>query len=202
VPVSRNVSANVSAKVSTGRTARPAGRYLVRDGVHWIFQLRVPATLAGGRKSPPILRVRLGVLTRSQARRKAEALASLARRVFEQEELRMRTGDADGNVGSEEWLAAMREIIGYGLLKVEHITPKAHPLQEAKFEAYRGLGRILDELLKGDDANQLVVSHQDRLRAVYAERLNALGNLSDVLETNADDDRLYDALANLPGAAG
>jgi hypothetical protein len=83
VPVPRNVSANVSAKVTARRAARPAGRYLVREGVHWIFQLRVPVALAGRRKSPPILRVRLGVLTRSQARRKAEALASLARRVFE-----------------------------------------------------------------------------------------------------------------------
>jgi integrase len=93
----------------------------------------------------------------------------------------------------------MREIIGYGLLKVQHIAPRAEPLQEAKFEAYRGLGRILDELLKGDNAHPLVVKHQDRLRTVYAERLNALGNLSDALGTRADDDRLYDALANLPG---
>ena len=63
--------------------ARPApGRYLVRSGSVYLFQIRIPRELAGGRCCT--VRISLGALTAREARRQADLLGALARNRFEQ----------------------------------------------------------------------------------------------------------------------
>ena len=73
MPVVRKVSAKVS---------RSAGRYLVFPDIHPVFQIRVPKDLAACRSVPP-LRVSLGPVSRREARRLADELAVMARRLFD-----------------------------------------------------------------------------------------------------------------------
>ncbi|MDX8478361.1 hypothetical protein RFN28_07695 [Mesorhizobium sp. VK24D] len=93
--VSRSVSPDVSRDelssaimerqhlpVSGNGKGRSPGRYLVRSGSVYLFQIRMPEDVGG---SPArILRIGLGALTARQARVRAELLAALARESFEQ----------------------------------------------------------------------------------------------------------------------
>jgi hypothetical protein len=67
-----------------------AGRYLVVTGIHTFFQIRVPKVLVACRDAPP-LRIRLGVVPRREARRLAEELAVMARRLFAERKVAIET---------------------------------------------------------------------------------------------------------------
>lgn len=112
MPVVRKVSAKVS---------RSAGRYLVVPDIHPVFQIRVPRDLAACRNVPP-LRVSLGPVSRRQARRLADELAVMARRLFD-EGRRMMEMNSDSNVGSPEWLATIRHNLIAGLARLQNPPP-------------------------------------------------------------------------------
>ena len=99
------VSSGVSCRVSRGGSSKPiessvsrrgAGPYLVRSGTIYLFQIRLPKDLGGGRSKPPI-RISLGAGTVREARRKADLLAAHARRGFEELRERRLIEDEDSD---------------------------------------------------------------------------------------------------------
>ena len=83
--VSPNVSSEGAASGAPGSAGKPArlnggkattaGKYLVRSGSVYLFQIRMPEDICG--KGARILRVGLGALTARQARAQAALLATL-----------------------------------------------------------------------------------------------------------------------------
>ncbi len=192
MPVSRKVSAKVS---------RAAGRYLVVPDIHPVFQIRVPRDLAACRSVPP-LRVSLGPVSRRQARRLADELAVMARRLFDEGRRTMESG-TQSNVGSPEWLATIRNNLIAGLVRLQTPPPSPAPLEAAAHYSIRHLVEIEKELKKGAAASPLIAANAGRLRKLYQDRLIGLGHLDDALRQRTADDVLYARLAALdtPAAA-
>jgi hypothetical protein len=182
----------VSVVPKVARKGR-AGRYLVVTGIHSSFQIRIPKSLVACRSLPP-LRVRLGVLGRREAQRRAEELAVLARRLFAERRRTMDTNQ-DTNVGTEEWVECLLDHIKWGAARLQDPPPRPEPLQAAGLASIGGLVGIEQERRKGPEANPIIVNNQDRLRAVYYDRLRTLGSLADALATDAGKDGLYDKLS-------
>jgi len=93
--VSSDVSLESARKQAVGNRAdlkhTPSpGKYLVRSGSIYLFQMRMPQDIGG--TPARILRIGLGPMTAHQAKARAELLASLARECFEQ--MRMRRNAA------------------------------------------------------------------------------------------------------------
>lgn len=161
MPVSLNVSRDVSsdaslatdrdASASNGRDTKasdPPGRYLVRSGSVYLFQIRLPGDLAG--PSAPFVRLGLGALTAREARVRAELLAALARNPFDQirktrlenngsenESGQGREGPPDFTNDSPELSAA--ELKGYLKAMLSIASQSAPPTpahQEAAFAAF------------------------------------------------------------------
>lgn len=169
-----------------------AGRYLVVTGIHSFFQIRVPKALVACRNVPP-LKVRLGVLGRREAQRRAEELAVLARRLFAERRVVMESDETD-NVGSKEWIECILHHLKWGAARLQDPLPRPESLQAAELVSIRGLVAIEQEVGKGAGANPVIVQNQNRLRAVYHDRLRTLGALSDALGADANKDGLYDQL--------
>ena len=93
----------------TGDRPRGAGPHLVRTGTSYLFQIRIPKTLGGGRGSP-LVRLGIGARPAADARRIADLLAAAARTRFDEIGRRSMSGDrtdkpgaanADGSVDVE-----------------------------------------------------------------------------------------------------
>lgn len=86
--VTTGVTAGVTSGVTSRRgpeaasTAAAPGRYLARSGNVYVFQIRMPKELGGGRGSKPI-RISLGAMPLREARRLADLMAGEARRRFD-----------------------------------------------------------------------------------------------------------------------
>lgn len=196
-----NVSLDVSSDVSLGVSSRPVeggtgknrrqhgnknakssspGKYLVRSGSVYLFQIRMPEDIGG---SPArILRIGLGALTARQARVRAELLAALARERFEQ--LRIaRMKDKAATTDNQSWTMfdsvnpeiAAAEVKGY--LKAMQViisqpAPPTPPHQEPAFAGIRGLVALNRELAKGADANPLIVDNAEILKEQSILRFN------------------------------
>lgn len=157
------------------------GRYLVRSGSVYLFQIRMPRELAGGRCRT--VRIGLGALTAREARRQADLLGALARNRFDQiragrmdRELVGENGEqADGVIfdsGTPEMTAA--EIKGY--LKamrqvIAQPAPPTPPHQVPAFAGLKGLVEINRELAKGASGNPLIVDNAEMLKAQSIERI-------------------------------
>ena len=188
MPVVRKVSAK-------------AGRYLVVPDIHPVFQIRVPKDLVACRNVPP-LRVSLGPVSRREARRLADELAVMARRLFDEGRRTMESA-TDSNVGSPDWLAGIRDNLVAGLVRLQNPPPAPAPLEAAAHHAIGHLVEIEKELKKGAAASPLIAANADRLRKHYHDRLIVLGRLDDALKQRTNDDTLYARLAALdtPAAA-
>jgi hypothetical protein len=179
MPVVRKVSAK-------------AGRYLVVPDIQPIFQIRIPKVLVACRNVPP-LRVSLGAVSRREARRLADELAVMARRLFDEGKRKMET-ETHSNVGSPEWIDGIKNHLTAGLARLQDPPPPPPPLAAAAQHAIGHLVEIEKELKKGSAASPLIVANAARLRGVYNERLIALGLLDDALTQRTNDDALYRAL--------
>lgn len=188
--VSRKVSLDVSSGCSDNDTflpptrspayARP-GRYLVRSGSVYIFQMRMPQDIVGPRIR--ILRIGLGPLTAREARVKAEELAVHARNWFDQRRKADMTKDSQFEAGAlslEEdecnALIALGEVKGY--LKAMHTVltnspdPVTPPHQEAAFAGLRGLVELNRELAKGANASVLIADNAEFLKERSIARID------------------------------
>lgn len=196
--VSGNVSPEVSLDVSSGdpagggtgaednvfrkRSAKAAsaGRYLVRSGSVYLFQIRMPEDVCG--PGARIVRIGLGALTAKQARVRAELLAALARDRFEQARIERMAEDppsppdsAGLMFGGETPQLTAAEVKGY--LKAMHAiisqpVPPTPPHQMPAFRGLRDLVMLNRELAKGDAASPLITDNAELLKAQAIERVN------------------------------
>jgi len=144
-PALKNPSGSGRAGPARHAAARSPGKYLVRSGSVYLFQIRMPEDMGG--RPARIVRIGLGALTARQAKLQAEMLAALARNRFEQ--IRMaRMHDPHESRGQEaafggdspEITAA--EVKGY--LKALHAilsqpAPPTPPHQKPAFDGMKGL---------------------------------------------------------------
>ncbi len=178
--VSPDVSLNVSRRLSRARPIPAAevamsgasrrrsgadrstgapGRYLVRQGSVYLFQIRLPVDIGGtpGR----VVRIGLGALTARDARLRAETLAALARERFRQIRAGRMTTSGDGEeamplpVDDEAAALAAAELKGF--LKAHHalLAKPAEP-PHAQVSALAGLRQHVllgRELAKGEAGN-------------------------------------------------
>jgi len=176
----QNVSFHVSSGVSSqnaeiisakqGRTGRPRsspGLYLIKTGSAYMFQMRLPKTIAGDCKRP--IRIGLGVIPKAEARRVADQLAAIAREKFKQIGIAMDAGDetefwplmedmlgyAERDVSEEvdssqrAWLA-ITMLLKSALYDIRVPIPTPMPEQERNFAMMRGLVRISQEKARKD----------------------------------------------------
>lgn len=193
--VSRGVSSRVSRGVSleearngpaseARKGARGAGPYLVRSGSVYLFQIRVPQALGGGRGTRP-LRVSLGACSQREARHLAALLAAQARLLFER--MLMDKGRKDGvdedHAGAHDDVRAELK----SLLKVAEMggelklaadiasqaVPQMTSEEKARAEAWKGLVGIGREIARGEEGSPIIRDNAGLLSSQYAEKLMA-----------------------------
>lgn len=155
-----------------GATIRPARApsYLVcRRGVYF-FQIRVPDGLVPCGVMPPI-RVRLGRLPRREAQRLALRLHVDAADAFAQRRWQMRQQNEQaesetGNVGSEQWIAGMQDMLAAGLARLQNPTPPFHPTPSDRRTqaAFQEILSIEHQIKKGPTCNPVIAERADLLR--------------------------------------
>ena len=158
-----------STQVKRSSGSRP-GRYLVRSGSVYLFQIKVPDDLAGTPKR--VLRIGLGALTAREARVQAESLAVLARGRFDLMRATKLQNDDAQTGGSPEFdpefpLVAMGELKGYLQAMRSIIAQPASPTpphQRHAFDGMRDLVMLNREIAKGAAGNALITENADILR--------------------------------------
>ena len=192
--VSRGVSSRVSLGVSRNgenhgpKRRKPKGRgpgpYLVRSGSVYLFQIRVPKELGGGRGTRPI-RISLGACPAKRARRLADLLAAEARARFERMRMMMDDENENGRPDGEaekpdciyqgdtlgEVLAEMRGELKMALASVSQPAPRMTPEEQRRAEGWKGLVEIGREVAKGEQGSRLVVDNAEVLKKPYVDKL-------------------------------
>lgn len=190
----RRVSSRVSRRVSLetqrpgpassedpARRSRGPGPFLVRSGSVYLFQIRVPKDLGGGRGRAP-LRISLGARGASEARALAAQLAGFAQTKFREARMK-KTADGEPSdarpVGVEdlETLVAVSQMTGKLRAYAEFISqdpPPTTALEEQRFSAIRGLVEVGREVALGDRGHPIIQSKAHVLAASYAEDLNSV----------------------------
>ncbi|BDA86597.1 hypothetical protein Sa4125_41390 [Aureimonas sp. SA4125] len=192
--VSRGVSfADHPAEVAsagsnrTGDRPRGAGPHLVRTGTSYLFQIRIPKTLGGGRGSP-LVRLGIGARPAADARRIADLLAAAARTRFDEIGRRSMSGDktdksgapnADTSVDVEQLFSGetpdevVVEVRGYlkAVKRIVEQDPRQPSAEESQaFAGMRGLVGIAREIAKGSEGNSLIVDNVDVLKTKYVDK--------------------------------
>lgn len=152
---------------ANGKHARGRpGRYLLQSGSVYLFQIRMPLDLAGGRCRT--IRKSLGPLTAREARRQADLLGALARNRFDQirAERMERQTDAAGpheqqlfDGGTPEMTAA--EIKGYLKAMRQVISQPSPPVpaeQQSPMPVQLGLVRLAEYKLGPSFSASLIQS--------------------------------------------
>jgi len=187
VQVSKRVSRNVVHKVVRQKRAtedlerRPRGpgrapTYLVRRLSTYFFQIRPPSSLAAGRLSCAPIRVRLGVLPRREAQRRASWLGALAQARFRHWSYQV-DSLADGytpcsDVGfpkgnsPEEFLANMLTFLEDAAAKIANPPPwpEISPEVMRYGASFQEAVLIEKEVRKGEAGNPTVVARANLLR--------------------------------------
>tara|TARA_R110002020_G_scaffold364263_4_gene576641 strand:+ start:28160 stop:29317 length:1158 start_codon:yes stop_codon:yes gene_type:complete len=158
----------ISAKQGKTTRSRPSpGLYLIKTGSAYMFQMRLPKTIADDCKRP--IRIGLGVIPKAEARRIADQLAAIAREKFKQ------IGIAMAEVDETEFWPLMEDMLGFAerdastevdssqrallavtmLLKsalydIRGPAPAPTAEQEGNFAMMRGLVRIGQEKARKD----------------------------------------------------
>ena len=193
--VSSNVSLDVSLESGRDPAAgngaarsrlRSPGKYLVRSGSVYLFQMRLPQDIGG---SPArVVRIGLGAMTASQARTRAELLAAFARECFEQVRARrMDQTDGEANEGAPVFGGETPEITAAevkGYLKGFHAiisqpAPPTPPHQLPAFAGIRELVLLNRELAKGENANPLIA---DNAEALKQKAIARIGETLDIID--------------------
>jgi len=151
------------------------GRYLIRSGTSFLFQIRIPKALAQNRRIPPF-RIGLGPVSKRTAQQRADRLAVLARQAFAHAQARMMQIDGQtlGGItpmfqgGSlDEVLAEMRGFMKAAALLLDQPEPLPGPRETADLAALKGLVTLERELRRGAAASPLIADNVDMLRARY-----------------------------------
>ncbi|NDV88933.1 hypothetical protein GTW51_19805 [Aurantimonas aggregata] len=161
-------------------SSRGPGPHLVRCGTSYLFQIRLPIELGGGRAAPPI-RIGIGARPAGGARRMADILAAAARTEFSRIKARRMSGNDDADNEPQEGLVfpgddpreVVAEIRGYlkGVkLFVDREPPEPWAEQAAAFAGLRGLVGIAREIEKGPDGNPVIVENVDLLKGKYVDQ--------------------------------
>jgi hypothetical protein len=138
----QRVSHGVSSRVSQNKAQpaassapvrrRGAGPYLVQSGRSYLFQIKLPKEIGGGRGSRPV-RISLGPIPRQRARMLADRLASIARVEFEKLARVRKMSDADSDRpfdSKRETYDAYLANSGGAEFEPDLIFPGDHPLAQ------------------------------------------------------------------------
>ncbi|MBF9235113.1 hypothetical protein [Microvirga alba] len=166
----------VQSKVSS------PGRYLIRSGTAYLFQIRIPTALAQNRRIPPF-RIGLGPISKRAAQQRADQLAVLARQAFAHAQARMMQIDGQmlGGItplfqgdSLDEVLAEMRGFIRAAALLLDEPEPLPGPRRVADLAALKGVVTLERELRKDSAAAPLIADNADMLRARYHHDLGGV----------------------------
>ncbi|PHR18472.1 MAG: hypothetical protein COA37_19895 [Hoeflea sp.] len=174
-----------------GRPRSSPGLYLIKTGSAYMFQMRLPKTIAGDVKRP--IRIGLGVIPKPEARKIADRLAAIAREKFERIELAMSKANDDergfwplmedmlgGNVdgidedakGTRAWQAVTMGLKS-ALYDISKPPPPPTAEEENNFAMMRGLMRIAQEKARkdaGEAYNKELGDHAELLARRLVER--------------------------------
>ncbi len=192
--VSRGVSSRVSRATEdkgmlpadgtdpTHQVARRGpGPFLARSGSVYLFQIRWPKELGGGRGHAP-LRVSLGARPATEARATAARLAGFAQVKFRELSMRKKadegedTDTAQDQADMPDALQARAEVLGelkaYARILSQE-PARMTPEEERRAKAWHGLVDIAREVEKGKDGNSIIRSNARLLAGSYADELLA-----------------------------
>ena len=175
-----NETPEISSRVTVA--IRGPGPYLVRSGSIYIFQIKMPKNLGGGRAPPPV-RLSLGACSHRRARLLADLLAARARLLFDT--MRMRhmseTGDGGTNADQEtireaaaDALVEVRGELKAYLRMIDRPDPPITPDELQKTAGIRDLVGLHRELRKREDGepyNDLIVSNAELLEQTALAKL-------------------------------
>lgn len=177
--VSGGVQRGVSLETAGGGArerppSRGPGPHLVRCGTSYLFQIRLPIALGGGRAVPPI-RIGIGARPASDARRIADLLAAAARTEFDRVGSRRMSNEEneaeppdEPTFPGDDPMVVLMEMRGYlkGVLSViKKQGPEPYPHQMPGLAGLKGLAGIAREIEKGPEGNPLVVDNAGLLKA-------------------------------------
>lgn len=216
-PARKNPSGSGRAGPARHAAASSPGKYLVRSGSVYLFQIRMPEDVGG--KPARIVRIGLGALTARQAKLQAEVLAALARNRFEQ--IRMARMQEIGETLAEEAAfggdlpqITAAEVKGY--LKAMHAilsqpAPPTPPHQKPAFDGMKDLVLLNRELAKGGNASPLVARNAEALKREAVTSINKSLRMLDGIdsqpavphtEVDASETRAGDSHATAEQAPG
>lgn len=163
-----------------GRGRAPS--YLVCRRSVYFFQVRPPKVLAAFQLQLDPIRVRLGVLTRREAQRRAQTLGALAHDLFHHWRLYMeaQTEETGGEIGfepgasHEEFMANMLAHLREAAARLENAPPsRPTPSDRRTQAAFQEILSIEGEIKKGEAGNALVIERADLLRNDVWDRWRA-----------------------------
>lgn len=182
------VDASDRDKTGGGSGKRGPGPYLIKSGSVYIFQIKVPKALGGGRKGRPV-RLSLGACSQRRARALADLLAAEARGLFLQMRMRRMNEPDEKRSGQEievdqvfdgdshvEVVAEMRGWLKAYLKIIEHPEPAFTPEDLQKTAGIRDLVSLQRELQKqqaGETYNELIVGNAELLKQTALAKLNS-----------------------------
>ncbi|MDX2081400.1 MAG: hypothetical protein SFU53_11515 [Terrimicrobiaceae bacterium] len=185
-----------SGKLNRNTKQRSCGPYLVRSGNIWLFQIKLPRRITGGTAKRP-LRVSLGALPASEARRVAGILAGLAFKWFQEIELRMKNDEdmddlpTDGEDNAEEadllW-SFLTTRMKAALYDIRTPIPTPSPEDARRLEGWRDLVLISREVVakqEGRPHNSLVADNASILAASAAKKFDPVTEAERPLPTLA-----------------
>lgn len=188
--------AALSKKPNRNTKQRSCGPYLVRSGNIWLFQIKVPRRVTGGTAKRP-LRISLGALSASEARRIAGILAGLAFKWFQEIERRMENGEdmndlaGDGNDSTDDgdllW-SFLTTQMKVALYDIRTPIPTPSPEDERRFEGWRELVQISREVVakqEGRPHNSVVADNALILAASVAKKFDPVPAAEPLLPTLA-----------------
>jgi len=184
-PKSSNDGPEISAK--TNGIPRGAGPYLVRSRSVYIFQIKMPKDLGGGRAPPPV-RLSLGACSQRRARQIADLLAARARLLFDMMRMRQMSdgekGGTDAQISQEAAAEAIVEVRGELKAYLRMIDRPDQPITPDELQKTAGIRDLVNlhrELRKqkdGDPYSELIVSNAELLEQTALAKLGRAGHSS------------------------
>ena len=183
--VSRQVSQSVSQIESTDTRQQPSpGRYLVRSGSAYLFQIKVPKEIVTG---GPLIRISIGARPHRHARAVADLMAAQARVLFNEARRKRVTNNPTGTdpVDSdqlftgetpEEVVAEMRGALKAYLRMIDRpeYAPTSDELRDTSgIRDLVSLSREIEKQKAGQPFSELIFDNADLLKQKAFEKLQS-----------------------------